>query len=123
MSEKVEAARPVPELRFDEHLYLTDECLEEIEKFVADYQPFRDYETFPVAIRGLLEEFAERCFYSTLSEGEDGTVRFATGGWSGCESFIGALLSGKMKWAEVLFLDGWQRGGLWIFKFPEEVTK
>lgn len=43
-------------------------------------------------------------------------IEFATCGWSGCEDFIGAVLSVKM--IEMLYYVEWRRGGLHVFEVP-----
>ena len=106
---------------FDENQYPTEQCLAEIEKYVGEYEPGKQFGTFPEDILTLLEEMIERCTYAS-GEWDGEYFRFSTGGWSGCEDFIEALHSGRIGWVRQLFLHKWERGGHWYYKFYKEPT-
>lgn len=45
-------------------------------------------------------------------------IEFHTGGWSGCEDFINAVLGNLM--LHMMFYAEWRRGGLHVFEVPFE---
>lgn len=48
---------------------------------------------------------------------DDGLIKVATGGWSGCESAIGALEQNHMFWS--MHWESSHRGGLFTFRWTE----
>ena len=72
-------------LELDDNGYPTDDSLEQIKKYKGDYQELMKEMSF------LFDNYG-RC------ELEDNIWKVATGGWSGCESVIGALKENTMFW-------------------------
>ena len=89
------------EFELDEDNYPTDKTLETIKKWEGSFNELLENirQTFP--------------YFGSCEETSPGVYSIATGGWSGCESIIGALKENKLFW-----LNHWEqstRGGLYIF--------
>ena len=53
-------------------------------------------------------------------DGKQMEIVFTTGGWSGCEDFIGAVLGNPI--LRILFYYQWNRGGRYVFRVPLRET-
>jgi hypothetical protein len=110
-------APPLPEPTVDNDGYLEDEWLETLRRrpFSAKEAAQFLVETFPKAVRLMW------CPSVEVTEESDGIqdcwkIRFATGGWSGAEELIDAVLAHFwMRHHHTV----WKRGGLYIFEVPK----
>lgn len=104
----------VESLELDEHGYPDEAVLKRIKKLdihQADEFMRKDFadlaSTLPCS-RVWVEKVQDDVF------GEVTEMRFATGGWSGCESFVEACLANVF--IRAMFYHAWQRGGLHTFR-------
>lgn len=84
------------------------------EPAAADIERVRTWEGDWLALLVFMESIWPD--YGTVRKRFDGSWEFVTGGWSGCEAIIAALMGNYIAWTML-----WQsshRGGLHIFKPP-----
>jgi hypothetical protein len=101
-------------IEFDEDLYPTDES---IEAMVADLAAAAGTSRHRLLARELFDEMVRKCFYCSGGlavvdvRGEGALVyEFHTGGWSGCETFIYAMMAPRaMVW--MLYFERQDSGG------------
>lgn len=91
---------------FDKNGYPTDETLETIKAWPSDQLP------------ALLEYVREAwCDYGCIRDDDrKNTVELVTGGWSGNESILSALMENRIFWA--MYWDSSHRGGLVVLRMP-----
>lgn len=73
--------------------------------------------TFPK----LAAELAPYSLCELSDDDEYHIITFVTGGWSGCEDFIGAVLGNMM--LRVMYYSAWKRGGWHEFRVPRDAVK
>ena len=112
-----------PEIVIDSDHYPTEDSL-------AAFEAYRFPDDCREAARWLVEELPQvarkigNCGCRRFEHPGHVTIRFATGGWSGAEELIAAVLKHRM--LRIAFYSCWKRGGLHVFivprKFLEEPT-
>lgn len=107
----------LPDTTIDHNGYPTDAFLEWL----------KSEDNADIALREAADYFTDCGFGRVWCDPDGVLIRFATGGWSGCEDVIDALSQNLRVWGE-----RWQqhhRGGLWVFEAggvevmkPEQLT-
>ena len=107
-----------PEIEWDDHGYPTDASLAAVAELPLDFHGA------PQFVRRELAMCAEVCCASydeskTVNRFGDTVIEahFSTGGWSGAESLMGAI-EGRIDTG--YSMQQWNRGGHYIFEFPQE---
>lgn len=105
---------PIESLEIDRDGYPDEAVLERIAAIRTDVVEAHRFmrEDFP----RLCEELAAG-YATSRRETVDGvdTLRFSTGGWSGCEDFMNAVLAARG--CRAYFVE-WRRGGGYTFEIP-----
>ena len=78
-------------------------------------------ETFPL-LAGTMRPYAHCEVFDTLDAMDRPAKRieFSTGGWSGCEALVNAVLGNP--WLRVHYYS-WRRGGHYVFEVPVSALK
>ena len=105
-------------LECDSGPYPDDDCLQQI----RDADAMRDgarwmVEMFP-ELASELEPYAhcEVTIDVDVFGNPEHVISFSTGGWSGCEDFINAVLGNVL--LNVMYYSAWKRGGHYEFRVP-----
>ena len=110
----------IESLEIDRDGYPDDAAIDAITSMGEGDWDFEEAERF---MRNDFARLAKELSYAsvweeTVEDGDEHEIGFTTGGWSGCESFINAVLS--VKPIRMMFYYSWTRGGRYTFRFRKK---